>query len=1012
MATYRPADFSGLIQDYNRAYITSLAATEKRRTWELEDAKAAVDGLSNFDTIYADALDQYTQENLIEGQDELTENQKDFFDEKFASENPALMENVQNIWKKTAGPAWAENGETDSNSPIEIIKSAVNKAKYILTGKNDKGETVPKTQNGTSDPNDPILQLSIQELARNSRYAIATKYGLNPFSDQQIAQRAVGPDAPANQQQGAAQNSSQMNFSQGNGVGTDAVSGALGQVNVNVSAGGGSEDLSSGGGSENNSSADPSVINQAPVDFRRRSWDPNTTQGQMTGEGEILVDDGTNTGNAVTVNDNLRYDLTNPPTSSPDNLVYDLTNPPNTTLQKLPNRIYTDNASPALGAAIAQTNAANNGQPYRADQVVDPLNPAQSVYNTPQALGSTPDLSLTDWSGQGDATPPVAYDRQGNELPSRQGGRQMYDDRFEAQNPEMRRDATPEEVASRYQSRIDATEEQLREDRKALSQWQDVNTNESAADPTSVDVRSNRERQAEKDSWVKNYEESLVEGEAERAHLESAKERGIPQEQYEKEKLARQNYKPEEQSANKKAAVDDIAGPNASENEKAQASDELDKTESAAGTIIMVSSNVAKNGGSKESVDAAATTALQTNGLTGLNETVSDFLTTGSIDPYTGTKPHGGTQAERMTFMSMARIAGYLPKDAKTLSDMRTFIQTGRMPEEIAAHFKNKNEAAQAYKNKMQGDKAYMDTYGPKAQAELQYQILQNKEKLQSIQSNSKGGQAWETNQLEILKNKQALLQSQLDYSIALNNAPSNATANNAANFDTIAQANATATEALDQYTSKTVDNVIGQMMLNPQAAGFETLAGAYANLTPEQLEAKKQLFANQASAFMTNNQGTYVSIMAKAYPNDPVMQAIAAKQEAGIGLSPMEIQQMASKAGIVHQSMVTGVAVANLLSEDAALDNTGYINAIRKFFGVGTGNPNPSQIMMALYAGSENMDLGYGWDLTRDDYDYFKAAMKNSVSALGGNDDTLRIMREMGKAIYEREQRKRQAGN
>ena len=81
MATYRPADFSGLISDWNSAYRTSLIATESRRNWEMQDAERAVKGLNTFETIYRDEMDRYKRDNGIEG--ELNPDQQDSFDDWF-----------------------------------------------------------------------------------------------------------------------------------------------------------------------------------------------------------------------------------------------------------------------------------------------------------------------------------------------------------------------------------------------------------------------------------------------------------------------------------------------------------------------------------------------------------------------------------------------------------------------------------------------------------------------------------------------------------------------------------------------------------------------------------------------------------------------------------------------------------------------------------------------------------------------------------------------------------------
>jgi len=686
MATYRPADFSGLISDWNSAYRTSLIATESRRNWEMQDAERAVKGLNTFETIYRDEMDRYKRDNNISG--DLTPDQQDSFDDWFNVKNPALVEGLKKDFGKYSGPAWAESGMTDPNEPIQIIKSALNKGKYMLLGKDKDGKTVPKTEWGSNNPDDPVLQLSALELARNARYNIATKYGLNPFSDMQIASRSVGQRIDGDT--GAAAN----NAAQANSA-TSTLSGAVSTTSennnglaVNADAAGEFSDSSQSGGETVINPPAVTAPNTPPPGLGEQlassQWSPaagpnrgqqnpqpgqqaTSTNGQMTPEGQVVIDDGTGTGNVVP-----------------------------------------DQAQP-LGGQLGPM-----GNQFRPTVVPDAV---QERYNEAQVLPNSTDgfplmgsanAQNSDFPGAKLQSEPgvPGYTPSGN-------NREMYDDRTEVSNPANSRvrNATPEETAAKWDERIAKNNELVERNKTASAQ---------------ADAAGNQ-----KDYF--KYEEQLRLEQEHGKRLADAKERGISDSEFRAEERQRKKL----QATN--AADANISESAQEEINQAKADGKTGKDLEHEASVATKGDDPVRTGLLQELTDgvAAGTTnpddagrqivdevgasgvqasienllsdlqasvlaPLQSESAQDLLENAgnaNDFFVRGQTDQYTGTKPHPGTMAERMTFMAMATQAGFMPAGEAGLLLQRQFIQTGRTPKELEQYWVSKVQASNAVKN-------------------------------------------------------------------------------------------------------------------------------------------------------------------------------------------------------------------------------------------------------------------------------------------------------------------------
>jgi hypothetical protein len=292
---YRPADFSGLMQDYTRMYALRMNHDKHNRVIETEDAQRAMDGLNNMETIYTDFVNKGKAAGKTDGQ----------IDTEFTQKYPGLVSQAQEYFKKYAAPAWAKHGETKDDGPINIIQSIANKAKFMLTGENSEGNTVPKTVDGSSHPNSRMVELSPLELLRNTRYNIGLKYGMNPFSDTQVAAKGVGVDldqggglnAQVEAQQQKAAADAQAAFAtgaQGNqSQQTEVQPQALGESTITPDAGAANVGSTTTGVDPQSGKPSASLSQQTDTSetlgwLETSGQIPSATQGGMTPTGEVV----------------------------------------------------------------------------------------------------------------------------------------------------------------------------------------------------------------------------------------------------------------------------------------------------------------------------------------------------------------------------------------------------------------------------------------------------------------------------------------------------------------------------------------------------------------------------------------------------------------------------------------------------------------------------------------------------------------------------------------------------
>jgi len=963
MATYRPADFSGLIGDYQRAYATSLAGNEARRKWEYEDAQRAVNGLNTFETIWSDEMDKFKAENGIEG--DLTTEQAERFEGEFASANPALLDNVSSTWEEVAGPAWAANGETDSNSPIKVVKSAIDRAKYILTGKNAKGETVPKTQNGTSDPNDPILQLSPLELARNSRYVIATKYGIDPFSDMQMASRSVGAridsngSAATNTAVASGETAAQNNAQAGLQLGGLQNNGAPAVASNASSSGGGAIPTSSVGAPPNTVySPDIPMAENIANGALGASNMPSGTQGMMSPEGEVLVDDGSNTGNSVPVI--------------------------NTSTQTLP---LVDPQS--LGYSNVQTGPVG---PFQPDQVVDPsMQPNEAQVLGDRTNVSDPLTRMQDYRQNGPDgvgnryAQPVAYDANGNKIASpSENSRKMFDDRFEAQNPEITRNATPEETQQKWTNKEASAVADIARDKKIARQANEQGKNERF--------------------WV--HEARAEQKEKELPYLRDAAQRNISDAQYEAEKRYRE-----------KVTSDSAAAGNVTEEAKAKIDDAQSNPDltqdqkDAATTAATLGTNPAETDLIKEAGHSVATgekTAQEVGGaiaqevgysgvskaLTALIETVTannqalsqslegaptdlnnvdDFVKPGVVDPYTGSAAHPGTQAERMVVMAMATQKGFMPAGAEGLAMQRYFIQTGRLPAELTAHWEAKKASADAVESLVNAQTAIA------------------KEQRESIDSVTNQLRTVGKDALDIegqqLDNEGKRLKNEKAEQDAINEAEDRRkdeikaakVAEEAAKQDVIE-----ATKQIRASIKETVGRVSEEFYTRNGLFDQSRPAGYEDNqIDPEELERRRQRLTNDVTSFFENNtteliQGTLNQLEIIDPPAyKAFMDDLSANGMSVADINDEMFKDLLTKTGMNLDALAITVGTFEQ-AEDQAMDSFSgsIISKVAQAFGYEKGRLQMQDYLAAVYAQSKGLSPEA---LDRQGY----SAMKNILAKI-----------------------------
>ncbi|MEK9770013.1 MAG: hypothetical protein VW683_13955 [Betaproteobacteria bacterium] len=858
---YRPADFSGLMQDYTRMYSLSMDKAQRDRDWAREDASYAVSALDNLETIYFDELETYKSSILDPNSpDGLSDEQISDFNERFAQKYPALQREAGKIFDKFGGPKWAASGETDPDSPVSIIPNMLRKgAEFLLVGKNKDGETVPKTVNGTSKPDDPLVSMSMLDLIRNTRYSIATEYGLNPFSKVQVQARGQGIQELAKEGRNTV----------GEGLTTDTASTGptLGQAADNSGA----------------SSGDASTVNvnveSNPVDASSNAAETSNSiraqqarlagmfapvGGMMDKEGNVVLPEG---------------DSTTP----------------------------RDQASAALGSYY---------DPLAVQDQVMGTGP----YDNPVArLGQTANLETLP-------TNPNAAPPQIDKL-SQQAQRRVgleYDPQF-ATPP-----ANPEAPDRRELGQLRNQEQEL--ERRG--------GDPDLGAPTSAELNQRGPTNTAYEPPVEKRMPTPA-TEVETANTPAGKE----------------------QAARIQAEIDAEGGENLTKKERQAVAESKLRDTSAADTINDKASDVAKNP-SKENVKATGEAIVATHGVNGaiktmeeyLADSTGDFFTRGKVDPYTGTAPSQGSTAQRIVFTAMAQEAGFFGKNATDLANMRTFIQTGRMPDEIKSHFENQKNLSAAYKSYVEAE--YEKSIAPLKRREKAIKVATDevdldrkawelrRDKLQLEDEYTPGTMAYRERELDILEREAALEKErrELQKSSVTNTS-----------IEAIE-------DGIDKFAQHFANSLVGNVAWG-QASGSEYWKNLVEDLSSDDPAEQKrgennlQSLDSKAKLFVTNPSNMLPMLRAHIdqYGNSSLLASIL-KYSDGTpkqlsDLNQQDLANLAASGGLRLNESYQAVVLAESLVRDAALDNTGVINGIANLLR-GDTPMNSRDVMKAVYLG------------------------------------------------------------
>jgi len=922
---YRPADFSGLMKDYAVGMQMRYTYDTHARELEINNAERAMTGLSYIEGLYVDEKAKWEEKH---GSVDIEK-----FDDYFAEKYPAVRDKLKGYFNDYAAQEWADNGETDPDHPVEIIKSGFKKGMYMLLGRNAKGEPVPKTENGSSDGKDPIIELSAEQLLKNTRYNIALKYGINPVTAGQMATGLAGgtiygEGSLAGTQQPSAETTSEADSAPlGTTTPSTATPGSApvaGEPDVTTPAGSGS--LAAGASSVPAYLADGRSIEQAEISANQT---PTKTGMGADGTVEPLGAKAVNA-KAITAE---TWDMA--------------TTTPKAIAQSQPQNKY-----PNVG--VAGSGAPDVGAP-------NPVHPNQQE----PARNMNPATGQVQIPGQ-----------PGYQNPSRG---KMVDERYVPTNM----DATPQEIDEAWAKDIAAQEDNIARNTQAGEQFAQQGNEVEAA----------------------RYKRGVAEMKKKAAAMKSAKERGLSRDEFETEQKrvnavdrglikSKKAKKIKETSANNSGEEWDSTVN--TEDEKVKVANESQGEEIDADEM---GSNIAKEGGSRETAKNDAVAATTAVGASGVQKTMELQFPGNNTSPFTGTKVSVRSPAKRVALMTLAMQGNYLPKNEKGLSAMNTYIQTGRMPEDIAQHFKNQQAyaaaaASFASANHSAAQIAALKLKTPvelqRAYADLQGQLIANQQSLEELTQSQTSGRLKKDleNQSALIKNQQAWVQLQIDRLTAGHKAQAELTEQQLKNKQTqldfensVASANQKAQTELREKRDRTFDASFDSFNNHINKDRFKTL---YGSESAEQLADFKASVKNRVMAFMDQNEAKLVQALMIADPNNPAIAHVIEKLTKGQPITGKDYADALVNAKLGDQGLMTVLTGHSMMLEDIARHSPEFLK----------GETGEIPSLYEFISKGENAQLNYSWwdEVTanipiiggRSDQDAYNYMLKQSINQSG----------------------------
>ena len=194
---YVSADFTNVLGSFYAGMQIKMAHEKHTRDMEKEDAKTAFKSIGEWQNLYnAEVFDWAESQGMdMESFDysKLSPSERAQYNAYINEKYPGAAKNVKDLYNKYVTPTM--KGST--KGPLEFIQSLISPDEFHLIGKTKDGEIVPKTKNGTAEPDDPVLSLGINEIANRTRASLATRYGFNALTAQQVLEYASGDPVAA-----------------------------------------------------------------------------------------------------------------------------------------------------------------------------------------------------------------------------------------------------------------------------------------------------------------------------------------------------------------------------------------------------------------------------------------------------------------------------------------------------------------------------------------------------------------------------------------------------------------------------------------------------------------------------------------------------------------------------------------------------------------------------------------------------------------------------------------------
>ncbi|MEK9747674.1 MAG: hypothetical protein VW443_05230 [Pseudomonadales bacterium] len=189
---YVSADFTNVLGSFYAGMQIKMAHEKHTRDMEKEDAQTAFKSIGEWQNLYNAQVFDWAEEKGMDMESfdykKLSPNERAEYNAWINERYPGAASNVKDLYNKYVTPTM--KGST--KGPLEFIQSLISPDEYHLIGKTKDGDIVPKTKNGTAKPDDPILSLGINEIANRTRASLATRYGFNALTAQQVLEYASG----------------------------------------------------------------------------------------------------------------------------------------------------------------------------------------------------------------------------------------------------------------------------------------------------------------------------------------------------------------------------------------------------------------------------------------------------------------------------------------------------------------------------------------------------------------------------------------------------------------------------------------------------------------------------------------------------------------------------------------------------------------------------------------------------------------------------------------------------